>query len=84
MTTQAYQELIVQGIQRMPPHILAEVADFVYFVRQRRMEVDENQEAAYTASIHEELRMLSQASIKHLEEEFENYEQQFPLKSIRG
>lgn len=85
MTAQGYEELIVEGIQGMPPHILAEVADFVYFVRERRMEIDENQrEEAYIASIHKELRMLSQASVKHLEEEFENYEQRFPRKSIRS
>jgi hypothetical protein len=31
----SYEQLIVEGIQDLPQDILAEIADFVYFVRRR-------------------------------------------------
>jgi len=37
MTTQeqTYQQLILGGIQTLPPNALAEVVDFVYFIRKK-------------------------------------------------
>lgn len=31
----SYEQLITQGIKGLPPELLAEIADFVYFVRKR-------------------------------------------------
>lgn len=35
MTTQNYQQLILQGTQDLPPDSLAEIVDFVFFIRQK-------------------------------------------------
>lgn len=35
MTIQTYQQLIVEGIKGLPTEILAEIVDFIFFVRQR-------------------------------------------------
>jgi len=33
----SYEQLITEGIKGLPPELLAEIADFVYFVRKRFM-----------------------------------------------
>ena len=33
--TQNYQQLIIEGIKGLPPETLAEIADFIFFVRKR-------------------------------------------------
>jgi hypothetical protein len=38
MIAQGYQELIMEGVKGLPTDILAEVADFVYFVRKRALQ----------------------------------------------
>lgn len=38
MTTQDYERLIMEGIKGLPPEILAEIADFIYFVRKRALQ----------------------------------------------
>lgn len=69
MTPQTYQQLILDGIDGLPPDLLAEITDFVYFVRKRTLE-QQNFEA--------ELRQLSQSQVIHLEKEFDAYEQRYP------
>jgi hypothetical protein len=69
MTPQTYQQLILDGIDGLPPDLLAEITDFVYFVRKRTLE-QQNFEA--------ELRQLSRAQVSHLEKEFDTYEQRYP------
>ena len=69
MSTQTYQQLIVKGIDGLPEEMLAEITDFVYFVR-RRM--------AQPQDFAEELRRLSRSEAVHLEEEFAGYDQRYP------
>ena len=38
MTTQTYQQLIIEGIKGLPLEVLAEIADFIYFVRKRALQ----------------------------------------------
>jgi len=35
MTSQTYEQIIAEGIKGLPQEMLAEIADFVYFVRKR-------------------------------------------------
>ena len=35
MRTQNYQQLIIEGIKGLPPETLAEIADFIFFLRKR-------------------------------------------------
>jgi hypothetical protein len=69
MTAQGYQELIVEGIRGLPPETLAEITDFIYFVRKRTLQQQ---------SFEEELKQLSRAEVAHLEKEFEGYERFYP------
>ena len=68
MSAQTYQQLIVEGIRDLPAETLAEITDFIYFVRKRML--DQHQ-------FEEELKKLSRAEITHMEKEFEGYEQRY-------
>jgi len=78
MTTQTYEQLIIQGIKGLPPETLAEIAAFVYFVRQRALQPQTFNEELQNALLGEELKKLSRTEEAHLEEEFAGYEQRYP------
>ena len=78
MTTQVYQQLIIEGIKGLPSEMLAEIADFVYFVRKRVQQPQVFEEEQRNALLGVELKQLSREEEAHLEEEFENYEQLYP------
>lgn len=69
MTTQTYEQLISESIRGLPPSRLAEVLDFVQFLRQRDVSAE---------MLREELRQLSRDEESHLEKEFANYDQLSP------
>ena len=68
MTAQAYQQLILDGINGLPPEILAEITDFVYFVRKRTL---------HQHDFEEELKQLTRNEATHLEKEFAGYERRY-------
>jgi hypothetical protein len=76
--TQTYQELILEGIKGLPPDILAEITDFVYFVRKRTLYPRAFEDELRHSLLDIELRQLSRAEEAHLEQEFEDYDQRFP------
>lgn len=78
MTAQTYQQLIIEGIKGLPPNILAEIADFVYFVRRRALQPQAFEEELQNALLRVELRQLSRDEEAHLEEEFEGYDHLYP------
>ena len=78
MTTQNYEQLIIEGIKGLPPEILAEIADFVYFVRQRALQPQAFEDGLQSALLGAELKQLSRAEEAHLEKEFEGYERLYP------
>ena len=78
MTTQDYQQLIMEGIKGLPPEILAEIADFIYFVRKRALQPEAFEEELENASIRVDLRHLSRDEEAHLEKEMEGYDQLYP------
>ena len=78
MIAQDYHQLIIEGIKGLPPELLAEVADFVYFIRKRAMQPEDFQEELRNVLLNVELRQLSQSEENHLEEEFEGYEHLYP------
>ena len=73
-----YEKLILDGISDLPTDTLREVADFVYFLRQKAKNPKVFAEEYYKTLIADDLTDLSQTELKHLEEEFENYEQLYP------
>lgn len=80
MTPQVYREMIVSGIQDLPPALLAEVANFVYFVRKQVDDPDAFAVEQYSLLLNKSLSQLETNELTHLEAEFTDYEQQFPLK----
>ena len=78
MTTQIYQQLIIEGIQGLPPETLAEIADFVYFMRKRMLESQAFSEERESALLRVELGQLSCDEEAHLDKEFEDYDQLYP------
>jgi hypothetical protein len=78
MTTQAYQQLIIEGIKGLPPEALAEIVDFIYFVRKRALQPEAFEEELQNALLNIELRQLSRDEEAHLEKEFEDYDARYP------
>ena len=82
MTAQAYQELILEDIQGLPPKLLAEIMDFVFFVRRRATEPTAYREELANMLLNKELQQLDQDWAAHLEEEFADYAKRYPVESF--
>jgi hypothetical protein len=82
MTTQeqTYQQLILDGIQTLPPNALAEVVDFVYFIRKKCLQPKRFAEEHYETLLQTELQTLSHQEQTHLEQEFADYEKRYPYE----
>lgn len=80
MTTQQYRELILDGIKDLPPETLAEITDFVYFVRKRAVQPQAWEADRYSMLLHTELHQLSRAETTHSEAEFDDYDQRYPRR----
>ena len=78
MTTPTYQQLILEGIKGLPPEVLAEITDFVYFVRKRLLQPHAFAEEIQNTLRREELRQLSRNEEAHVEQEFAGYDQLCP------
>ena len=75
--TQNYQQLIIEGIKGLPPETLAEIADFIFFVRKRTFQPQAFEEEIQHSLLNAELRQLSCDEAAHLEKEFDNYESHY-------
>lgn len=75
MNQTSYEQVIVAGIRNLPPERQREVADFVYFLRQR-----EENNAEYERLIEADLAALEADELEHLDEEFKDYEQIYPRR----
>jgi hypothetical protein len=72
------QQLILEGIKDLPPEVLVEIVDFIYFVRKRTLQPQAFAEEVYPALLDAELRQLSCDEEAHLEDEFKNYDRLYP------
>lgn len=75
MNQTSYEQIIIAGIRNLSPERQREVADFVYFLRQREMGG-----AEYESLIEADLAALERDELKHLDEEFKDYEQLHPRR----
>ena len=78
MQEQVYQQMILDGIQALPQDALAEIADFVYFIRQKIIQPKAFQNKIRDSLLTTELQSLSQSEETHLEQEFADYEKLYP------
>ena len=74
----SYKQLIVDGIQDLPADGLAEIVDYVYFLRKRVTAPDAFRAEQYALLLHQDLRQMNRAEAEHLEMEFVDYEQHYP------
>ncbi len=70
-----FQEVITKGIQGLPQKYLSEVADFVVFMRSKAFDGSDSYDFDV---INHELSLMDARELKHLEDEFKDYDQQFP------
>ncbi len=75
MSQTNYEQTIIAGVRRLSIERQREVADFVYFLRQR-----EENGKYYEDLIKQDLADLECEELKHLEEEFADYEQLHPRR----
>jgi hypothetical protein len=78
MSTQTYQKVILEGIRDLRTEALAEILDFVLFLRKRTFAREGFEQEMRSVLLNTELSELSRAEQTHLEMEIEGYEQQFP------
>ena len=78
MTTKEYQQLILLGLEGLPLETLAQITDYVYFMRQRMLPAERVEGAVYQAILAAELSQLNQHELTHLEVEFAGYAEQYP------
>ena len=64
-----FEQVIMQGIKDLPQQYLSEVADFVVFLRQKSIK---------SYNFQDELSLMNEHQIKHLEDEFKDFDKQFP------
>lgn len=75
MNQTSYERIIVAGVRQLSPERQRVVADFVYFLRER-----EAGGAKYEQMIEADLAGLDAEELKHLEDEFADYEQLHPRR----
>ncbi|HXH70387.1 MAG TPA: hypothetical protein VNI60_08665 [Pyrinomonadaceae bacterium] len=75
MNQTSYEQIIVAGVKHLSPERQREVADFVYFLRER-----EKNGVEYAQLIEADLAELEGKELKHLEEEFKDYDKTFPRR----
>lgn len=78
MTADSYHKMIIAGIDGLPTDILAEIADYVLFLRRKAEAPDTYAAEQREALLHQTLRNGWHNSLTHLEEEFADYDQHFP------
>jgi hypothetical protein len=77
MTTKAYQKLINDTVNGLPPEILAEILDFALFLRKRTMQPELFEEEMQHALLRSHAKRFRQKQETHLEKEFEHYKKLF-------
>lgn len=70
-----FEQVIIQGIKGLPKQYLSEVADFVLFIRQKSLQKNNFYDLD---EIQMELSKLNERELKHLEDEFKDFDTQFP------
>lgn len=75
MSQTNYEQTIVAGVRCLSPERQREVADFVYFLRQR-----EENGADFEQLLEKDLADFENTELKHLEGEFADYEQLHPRR----
>jgi hypothetical protein len=74
-----YPQIILHEIEGLPQETLREIVNFVIFVRKRTLFPEKMEDALTIELLHEELSTLNETEFAHLESEFENYQNHYPI-----
>ena len=80
MNTTALKQVIAHGISDLPEESLQEVADFVLFLRAKKISKVAFSEIGLADYIQRELSALREAELSHVEEEFVGYQKKYPVE----
>ena len=80
MEATSYEKIIVSGIKGLPAETLREIADFVYFVRRRAADPKGFEDERFRALVEDDLGNLDESELRHLEEEFADYDTVHPRR----
>ena len=80
METTSYEKIITSGIKGLPAETLREIADFVYFIRRRAIDPKSFEDEQFRALVEVDLKNLTETELKHLDEEFADYESIYPRR----
>ncbi|MBI5788441.1 MAG: hypothetical protein HZA78_06275 [Candidatus Schekmanbacteria bacterium] len=83
MKTPDYQQLISESVKDLPQSALAEIVDYIYFLRKRTFQPQAFEEELRSIMLNTELKQLSSNEEAHLEKEFEDYDKLYPRKRVR-
>ena len=73
MTTLQFEKIFIWYTRYLPKEMLMEILDFIQFLRERKLNKSSD-------NLTEELTKLSHSQVKHIEKEFINYKQLYPIE----
>lgn len=79
-----YSQLILHEIQGLPQETLREIVNFVIFVRKRTLFPEKMEEDLMMELWQKELTAMNHTECEHLENEFQNYKNDYPIEEIRN
>lgn len=79
MSKTSIEKIIVDETKGLSNEALSEILDFIRFIKYKNLNRDSKNE--FEKNINQNLSKLSQASLVHLENEFENYKELYPHES---
>ncbi len=77
-TSQYYERLITEGIRPLPLEALAEIVDFIYFIRRKTQQPERFAHDRETVLLAAELKLFSITETEHLDAEFQDYTEHYP------
>lgn len=80
MNAATLKQVIAHGLSDLPEESLQEVADFILFLRAKKISKVTFSDAGLTDYIHQELSALREAELSHVEEEFVGYQKRYPVE----
>lgn len=72
------QKTIINGLRDLPESSLLEIAEYVFFVRQKALTPNQFQQQFEEMLMAEDLTLLEKKETAHLEDEFNNYQNRYP------
>ena len=72
------KQAIINNLSGLQDSYLKEIAEYVFFIRQKAINPESFQDHFAQVMLMDELALLNRQETVHLEDEFDNYQQQYP------